>query len=234
MKLAYQRLDNGETVAHVTLHGSNRDPRVLEWHRRVMVDHWGIPVNYVECPFHLGVSHGHCMNELLRATVDLLDAPIYVWLWDVDCILLRRDGLRHVIDTVKNRRTLWGTAWSSSHKAKPGGGKSHPYAGSPCVCFATDLYKTLGRPDCDHHNPRSDTIEELSYACEERGFTLALAYPSSSDEPYTVQLSQTCRYGRSIMYGVPPTFYHETRADLPGATERFIATCERLLRGEYE
>jgi hypothetical protein len=173
------------------------------------------------------------MNEMLRATMDRFDAPTYYWWWDNDCIALNRAAFGHVIDTVRNKRTIWGQAWNSSHKIGPNGTTQHPYASQACLCFSRDLYNALGWPDCDHHNPRSDTAEELTYAAEEQGYTVALQYPSRSDEPYTVALSQSCRYGRSINYG-PNLTYHETRADLPGATERFIQTCQAVLAGRFE
>ena len=226
MHLKRQYLPNGETVAHVTLFGANRDPRVREWHEKVMVDHWGIPVTYIQCPFP-GASHGQCMNEVLRNTIHSAEPPTYYWWWDNDAILLRHEGLDAALDAVRNKRTIWGQAWNSSHKFKARGG-THPYASQACLCFSREVYMALGYPDCDHHNPRSDTAEELTYAAEEQGYTVALQWPSKSDGPYTVELGQTSCYGRSITYG-PNLTYHETRADLPGHVERFVAKCKNVL-----
>lgn len=231
MHLRRQYLPNGETVAHITLHGANRSPEVLLWHQRVMVDHFGLPVTYIQCPFETGVSHGRCMNEVLRATVDLPDAPDYYWWWDNDALLLRREGLDHVMDTVRNKRTLWGQGWNSSHIKGPNGTTQHPYASQACLCLSRSLYNALGRPTCDW-TERSDTAEELTYAAEEKGYTVALQYPSHS-ETHTTALSQSCSYGRGNVYG-PGLTYHESRADLEGHVERFVATAKRVIAGEFE
>lgn len=231
MHLKRTYLPNGETIAHVTLFGANRDPRVREWHEKVMVGHFGIPVTYIQCPFETGVSHGRCMDEILGQVVNApVEPPTYIWWWDNDCIALKREVFDHVIDTVCNKQTLWGQAWNSSHIKGPNGSAQHPYASQACLCLSLDLYRALGSPSCDW-SPRGDTAEELSYLCEERGYTLALQYPSHSDEPYTVALSQSCRYGRSIIYG-PNLTYHETRADLPEHTERFVAMAQLVIEGK--
>ncbi len=219
-------LPNGETVAFVTLYGTNRDPRVLEWHKKVMVEHWGLPINYVECPFHAGLSHGAAMNQIMANVIP----PTYWWWWDNDCIALKREVVDHVLDTVRNKRTVWGQAWKSAHKAKPRGG-DHPYASQACLCFPHELYVALGRPDCDHHLDRSDTAEEITFAGEARGYTVALQWPSHSDT-HTTELGQLSTYGRGNIYG-PGLTYHESRADLPDHVDRFVAMAQRVLAGEF-
>lgn len=222
---------NSETILPITLYGTNRSLRVTEWHRRVMVDYLGIPINYIEAPFHLGASHGQVMNYVLAQTLDAQNAPDYYWWWDNDCIALDRSIIEHVYNTVKNKKTLWGQAWNSSHKTGPNGTNQHPYASQACLCFSRSLYNALGRPDCDHNNPRSDTAEEITWACEEKGYTLALQYPSYSDTK-TTQLSGSCWYGRGNVYG-PDLTYHESRADLEDHEERFIHKCQEVLSHKY-
>ncbi len=226
MNLTLHPLPNGETVAFVTLHGGNRHPEVLAWHKRVMVDHFGLPVNYVEAPFP-GISHGWAMNRVLA---DVTTPPTYWWWWDNDCIPMRAEVITHVLDTVRGKRTLWGQGWRSSHKLKPRGG-DHPYASQACLCFPHSLYLALGKPDCDHHNPRSDTAEELTYAAEDQGYTVALQWPSHSDT-HTTELGQLSWYGRGNVYG-PMLTYHESRADLDGHVERFVAMAQRVVAGEF-
>ncbi len=233
MNLQTVPLPDGETVAFITLYGVNRSSIVTEWHQRVMVGHWGLPVNYIQCPFDLGVSHGTMMNQVLAETIDQPNAPDYYWWWDNDCILLRRELIDDVLSIVANKRTLWGQAWNSMHVKGPNGSVQHPYASQACCCLSRKLYNTIGRPSCDW-TPRGDTLEEVTYLVEEKGLTLALQYPSSSDEPYTVSLSQSCRYGRSIAYDSPVSSYHETRADLPGASDRFVAMAKRVIVGEFD
>lgn len=221
----------GETIACITLYGDNRHPEVTQWHQRVMVEHFQIPVNYIKCPFP-GVSHGACMNEVLRQTVDHPDAPTFYWFLDNDALPLTASAIDIMYDKVKDRLTLWGQAWNSSHKVGPNGSVQHPYASQAYVCFARDLYVALGRPDCDHHNPRSDTAEELTYAVEEQGFTLSLMYPSWSATK-TTPLSQSSSYGRGNIYG-PGLTYHESRADLEGHVEAFTTVAQRIIGGLFE
>lgn len=220
----------GDRIACITLYGDNRSPEVTEWHRRVMVEHFGVPVNYLRCPFP-GVSHGQCMNHVLTQTVDTPEAPDIYWWLDNDALILRPEAIDQLCGKVADRHTLWGQAWTSAHKVGPNGTPQHPYASQACMAFARDLYVALGRPDCDHHNPRSDTAEELTYAVEERGFTLALQYPSHS-ETRTTALSQSAAYGRGNIYG-PGLTYHESRADLEGHVERFVAMAKRVIAGAY-
>lgn len=232
MTLQTLLLLNGETVAFITLHGGNRHPEVLAWHKRVMVDHWGIPVNYIEAPFP-ACSHGQAMNAILGQVMSLPveERPTYLWWWDNDCIALKGEVFDHVYQTVMGKKTVWGQAWRNSHKVKPRLG-DHPYASQACLCFATELYDALGRPDCDHHNARSDTAEELTYACEAKGYSVCLQWPSHSDT-HTTELGQVSSYGRGNVYGSGLT-YHESRADLDGHVERFTQVAQKVIAGGFE
>lgn len=228
MTLSTMPLPDSETVAFITLYGVNRSPEVTKWHRRVMVEHHGLPVNYIECPFHLGASHGQMMNHVLAQTVDTSSAPTYYWWLDNDALLLKKEVVAHAWWIVRGKQTLWGQAWRNSHKPKPRAG-DHPYCSQACLLLSRDLYKALGRPDCDHHGLRSDTAEELTYACEAQGYSVCLQWPSYSDT-HTTELGQISSYGRGNVYG-PNLTYHESRADLPGHVERFIAKCQWVLNG---
>lgn len=221
----------GESIACITLFGDNRNSEVLLWHRRVMVDYFDIPVNYIRCPFP-SVSHGQMMDEALRLTVDIPDAPDYYWWFDNDALILRAATIDAMYETVKNKQTVWGQAWQSSHLLGPNGSAQHPYASQACLCFSRSLYNALGRPSCNH-NTRADTAEEITYQAELQGFVVALSYPSHSDTQ-TTALGNGCTYGRGNVYGKPPMSYHESRTDLDGHVERFTAMAKRVLAGEFE
>ncbi len=221
---------NGETILPVVLYGTNRSAEVTSWHRRVMVDHLGIPVNYIECPFP-GVSHGAMMNEVIKQTIDNPVRPTYYLFLDNDALFLRHGIIETIYSIVYNKVTLFGHSWNSQHKIKARGG-NHPYASQATMCFSSALYDACGRPDMDHHNPRSDTAEEFSFEVEQRGYILSLIYPSRFDVGGS-PLSQTAEYGRGNVYG-PNLFYHESRADLPGHEEKFVAMAKRVISGEFE
>jgi len=42
---------NNETILPIVLFGKNRDQEITLHHKKVMVDYFNIPFNYIECPF---------------------------------------------------------------------------------------------------------------------------------------------------------------------------------------
>ncbi len=231
MNLQVINLPDGETLLPIVLFGANRSMEVTNWHRRVMVDHFGWGINYVEAPFTAGISHGAAMNQMWKVILDMPVKPTYVWWCDNDNIALREEALSMMVDTVRNKVTVFGEAWNSSHKVGPNGTAQHTYCSQACLCLPTDLYVMLGCPDCDHHNPRSDTAEEITYEAQFRGYGVSLLYPSHTDTK-TTALDNGCFYGRGNTYG-PNLWYHESRADLEGHEERFVAKCQAVIRGDF-
>lgn len=225
----------GETILPITLFGDNRNIEVTEWHRRVMTDHFKIPVNYVKCPFP-NVSHGYCMNEILRQTVDMPNAPDYYWFIDNDCIMLREESFKIAFKQVSDKMTIWGHAWNSSHKISPNYTVFHPYASQACLIFSRKIYNELGRPDMDHHNSRSDTAEELTYAAKSAGYNVCLLYPSFSvvlDTPLDHSLRA---YGMGNTYGPlrRPLWHHTSSTTHPRHVEVFIETCRAVINGSFD
>ena len=70
---------NKEKILPIVLFGSNRDPEIVEHHKKVMVDYFKLEMNYIECPFP-NVSHGFCMNKIINETLLLfkLDEKIEI------------------------------------------------------------------------------------------------------------------------------------------------------------
>ncbi len=202
-----------ETLLIVTLHGGNRHPEVLYWHRRVMVDHFGLDVNYIQAPFP-HVSHGACMNQIMAQTLDLPTPPDYYLFVDNDCVALRRDALNYAYQQVCDRLTMWGHLWCSNHKLGPNGTTHHPYASQACLMFSRQLYLAVGRPDMDHWVSRSDTAEELTYAAKAAGYGVSLLYPSGPLQR--------------------PLWHHTSQAPSPRHVEIFIETCKMVLAGAFE
>lgn len=225
---------NGETIAIVTLYGSNRHPEVTEWHRRVMKEHFGLPVNYVECPFP-SVSHGWCMNEVLRRTVDSPGAPDYYWWLDNDCIPLRREAVGLAYEQVRNKFTVWGHAWQSNHLLGPNGTIPHPYASQACLLFSRHVYNALGRPSMDHGQPHCDTAEALTYAAKRAGYGVSLLYPSFSVVKDTA-LDNGMGYGMGNTYGPlsRPLWCHVSSVPNPRHVEVFAETCKLVMDDAFE
>jgi len=218
----------GETFLIIVLHGENRNNEVLQWHYKVMVDHFKLTVNYVVAPFP-SVSHGFCMNEIIKSTIDSENAPDYYLFIDNDAIFLKDGCLDFIYDMVKWKNGIWGCAWNSSHKIGPNGTNQHPYASQATLCFSKKFYNKLGRPTCDW-TERSDTSEELTYLTELNGFNLSLMYPSHCVTK-TTDLSNGCKYGMGNTYG-DNMFYHVSRADLPESKDLFIEKCKSVIRGD--
>jgi hypothetical protein len=226
---------NGETIAIVTLYGSNRHPEATQWHARVMVDHFRLPVNYIECPFHLGASHGQMMNEVLRQTVDTPDAPTY-YLWlDNDCIPLRCEAIELAYRQVQSKDTIWGHAWQSNHLTGPNGTIPHAYASQACLLFARETYNALDRCSMDHGQPYCDTAEALTYMAKSNGYGVSLLYPSHSvvkDTP----LDNGMGYGMGNTYGPlsRPLWHHTSRIPHPRHVEVFTETCKMVMDNAFE
>jgi hypothetical protein len=221
---------NGETILPIVLHGANRNSELLVWHKKVMVEHFGLVMNYISAPFP-GVSHGYCMNQLIGQTIDRPDAPDYYLFIDNDAIFLKKSAIDLIYDFVKNKMTVFGHAWQSNHKQGPNGTIPHAYASQATLCFSKELFNKLGRPDCDHWIPRSDTSEEITYRAKELGFVVALIYPSHSVDPNT-DLDNGCRYGLGNTYG-PNLMYHASQQNNPESTKLFIAKCQEVLDGKF-
>lgn len=223
-----------ETMLIVTLYGVNRHLEVTEWNKRVMVDHFGIQVNYLNAPFP-GVSHGACMNQLLAQTVDSPSAPDYYLFNDNDSIFLRRETLTWIYGVVNNGLTVLGPSWQSNHKQGPNGQIAHPYASQATLCFPASIYRALGRPDMDHFVPRSDTGEELTYAAKAAGYNVSLLYPSYSIEANT-PLDNGMTYGMGNTYGplTRPLMHHASQTGHPCHVEVFVETCKMVLANAFE
>lgn len=226
---------NGESVAPITLFGRNRHPEVLEWHQKVMLGHYQLPVNYLECPFP-SVSHGQMMNIVLQRSLDAENVPDYYWWLDMDCIPLRQEAVTRAYQQTSDKLTVWGHAWGSMHKVGINGTVFHPYASQACLMFSRELYNALGNPDMDHHHSRSDTAEELTYAAKYAGYNVSLLYPSHSVVADTPLDNLGPRYGMGITYGPlsRPLWFHASSAPNPRHTEVFTETCKLVLANAFE
>lgn len=223
-----------ETILIVTLYGGNRHPEIVQWHKRVMVDHFGLSVNYLQCPFP-AISHGTCMNQVIAQTVDSTRPPDYYLFLDNDCVALRAEAFALAYRQVMDGAGVWGHLWCSNHKLGPNGTTHHPYASQACIMFPRSLYLALGRPDMDHWVPRSDTAEELTYAAKAAGYNVSLLYPSYSvlaDTPGDNGVT----YGMGNTYGplTRPLWCHVSQAPNPRHVEVFVETCKMVLAGAFE
>lgn len=221
---------NNEKIAIITLYGENRNEEVLYWHRKVMLDHFGLPVNYIKCPFP-NASHGYFMNAVLNDTIDSEDSPDYYYWLDFDCVQLRYEALTFLYTIIYNKITVFGHAWQSNHKFGPNGQIAHPYAAPACLAFSKKMYNELKRPDMDHWIPRSDTAEEFTYFAKQKGYNVSLLYPSHSivaDTP----LDNGMFYGFGNTYGPEncPLWHHTSSGGNPNHKDVFINVCKNIIK----
>lgn len=225
----------GEKLFPVVLYGANRPTTLIEWHYKVMVEYFRLAMNYIPCPFP-SVSHGACANKIVEATIDTLK-PDYYFLCDNDNIFLNKKCFNLMFDSVQRKLGIWSAATQSNHKRGPNGELNHPYASQASLCFSTELYNKLGRPDLDHWSESSDeyggdTCEKLTYACEKNGYMVSLLYPSHSIDPNT-DLGNGMRFGRGNTYG-PNLMYHQMQNDNSLSENEFIEKCKEVIAGKYE
>ena len=219
---------NGETILAICLHGRNRDSKLIEYHKKVMVDKFLIPINYLECPFP-GVSHGTMMNYVISQTIDTVKPDYYYWI-DNDMVFLKKEALDFTYNNISNKLTVFGQAWMNNHQPKPRG-VVHSYASQACLAYSTQLYNTLGRPNCDHGG-RSDTSEEITYAAKEKGYCVSLIYPNRIIDPNT-PLDASCFLGFGNFY-CQDMMFHCSQAINPKHKEVFIDVCEKVLDGKFD
>lgn len=221
---------SGERFIIFVLHGENRSLDVVTWQNTVMERHFGLAINYVTCPFP-GVSHGACMNSLIKQTIDAEDAPDYYLFIDNEAIFLKPECFDLIYDMVKNKMTVFGHAWMNNHKPKPRG-VVHAYASQATLCFSKQLYNALGRPNMDHWIERSDTAEELTYKAKEQGYIVALVYPSHVIDPNT-PLDASCFQGLGNTYG-PNLMFHVSQQNDPRSAPLFIQKCKDVIAGKFK
>lgn len=220
---------NNETILPIVLFGENRPMEILEYHKKVMVDFFKIPFNYISCPFPY-VSHGTCMNQIIKFTIDSIK-PDYYWFCDNDAIILKKECVDIMYDMVKNKMTLAGQIWQSNHKKGPNGMIPHPYVSQAFMWLSRELYNNLGRPTCDDTVDRSDTAEEITYFAKQKGYFIAGCYPSDSVIK-NVDLDNGCQYGLSNTYGID-LMYHASQQDNPESKILFINKCNEVLDGKF-
>ncbi len=225
---------NNETILPIVLYGANRNTSVLTYQKRVMVEKFNLPINYIECPFPM-VSHGQMMNSVIRETIDSIK-PDYYWFIDMDCIILKKECVNIMYDIVKNKRTIFGVGQQSNHKKnKITNSFIHPYVSQAFTCFSSKIYNDSNRPCLDHWSEDleefgGDTAERLTYEVEKHGGIVSLIWPSNvflKNSPIN-----------HLMFGMGNTYsdlvYHAMQQDNPKSQELFIEKCQEVLDGKYE
>ena len=208
----------------VSFYGADTDPTIVAYQKKVFEK---FPGDYVHQQLVGGgfyvkdnVTYGHGAN--IDSYIRGSDADIFIFM-DVDCIPLTPDTIPWLIEQA-SKGLLAGEIQRSNH-IKNG---AHLYAGSPCFAISRETYNKIGQPSCEP-TARGDTVEELTYKCEEHGVALALAWPICSD-------TQQWDLVDGKRYGIGTTFEHGIYHQFcvrHGNGQRFISKCKEVL-GEKE
>jgi len=230
---------NGEKIVIFTFFGDGgrqqqeleRHARVMEWQQRVF-EHLNIPINYVYNNFNQ-FDFGQALDSFTNATVNHVDYWIH---FDIDAIPLNGNVIKEIYDKIKDKKTIWGCASQSNHIIV-NGSKQHAYCNSSTFGLSTKLYKSIRSPSFRHTN-RGDVAEELTWKCQELGYTISLVYPASfdgvTDEEasfYQIgkysDLDNGFRFGMGTLYS--DMIYHATMQIVPRSTELFIEKCNNVI-----
>jgi hypothetical protein len=221
---------NNESILPITFYGKNRNENVLKYHKKVF-DFYNISNNYIEFPFHQ-TGHGDAMQWLINQTINLdID---YYWFCDMDCIPLRSDFVDILYSKIADKETVFGTSQTANHKKFA----DHIYIGSPCLAFSKKLYLDLGSPLMTDTNERSDTGQEISWLCQEKGKIISYMWPShhhdlteeemkSSGNPKYFKLGNYHKYGLGTSYG--NLIFHSFMQSLPRSADLFISKAKSIL-----
>lgn len=226
---------NDEKIFQFAICVNRQNMEMLDYQKRVFAKFGHhinqITGNYPPC------SHGAVLEAVL-AQIDHSQIDYYV-MWENDSIPLRSDYLEIIYDKIKDKSTVMGSAQQSNHKKKWDGTYNHPYCATP-LCISKKLYEKLGKPTLDHHVPRSDTYEEVSFKAEELGYNICIVWPR-----HTVGLSESemkelsCPTNKSLIgqdrYGGYGTtsgdnlWYHQYFSPVGSHAKMFIDKCKEVL-----
>lgn len=222
---------NGEKMAFFTfIDPNNRNMEVTEWHHRV---HYklNIPINYFQIDYRL-INHGGAMEKSIALFKNQIDYFCFI---DNDCLLLRKEVPQEIYEKLKDKRTIFGGSQNSNHiHTNP----THPFVQPSSFCISTELYEKLGSPHLADYIKRSDTCEEATWLCQERGYNVCMVYPShyneltdeeikTSGNPKKWNLTNTLFYGLGTTYG--DTFFHAGMQSLPRSAELLISKAKEII-----
>lgn len=222
---------NGEKMAFFTfVDPNNRNMEVTEWHHRVH-SKLNIPINYFQIDYRL-INHGGAMEKSIALFKEQVDYFCFI---DNDCLLLRKEVPQEIYEKIKDKKTIFGGCQNSNHiHVNP----THPFVQPSSFCISTKLYQELGNPHLADFIKRSDTCEEVTWLCQERGYNICMVYPShyneltdeeiaTSGNPKKWRLTETLYYGLGTTYG--DVFFHAGMQSLPRSKDVFIAKCKEVL-----
>jgi hypothetical protein len=152
---------------------------------------------------------------------------------DLDCIPLSARALEKTFELAE-KDALVGNIQRSNHIEND----KHVYVGSSCFALTRSMYEKMGKPSANL-TYRADTIEEYTYACEEKDLPVVKYMPKSYEAiPYSINTPWQLADGMPE-YGIGTTFVDEDGAEMfyhlfesryHGNIGKFISKCDTILK----
>lgn len=227
---------NGEKITPIVLYGTNRPESVFRMHQKVMVEYFGLAFNYFQCPFP-GLSHGACMDQIIPEVIKS-ENPDYIWVCDIDCIILKQKAVEVFYDLVKHKRGIASHVQNSNHKKnRLTESCLEPYCSQAFLWFPVAWYEKLNRPSMDHWSDGSDeyggdTAEKLTIETRKAGGFVNILYPSSV-EIANSDIGSGLKFGMGNIFG-EDLVAHAMQQNNPESEKWFVEICEKVLNGDFE
>jgi len=211
------------------------------------------PNKYRHYQFKLNMPHGvaidyfwatnGCLNAAFKAAIGENEVPHsfdhdVVLILDIDCIPVSERAIEKYINAAAAGRII-GNAQRSNHLENG----QHVFAASSCTAISKETYIKIGMPSAFENRPRSDVLEEYTWAAEENGVPVDLVMPLRYNEPpmrFSWEGEQppywALKDGMPV-YGVGTTFgddegdlfYHQFQIFLGDHQQKFWQKCESIL-----
>lgn len=161
--------------------------------------------------------HGDFLNDIITNS-----NAKYIIVFDVDCIPLTSKLYDIIIDEIKNENSIIGIEQVCNNNSL-----NHTYAGPACLALSKDLYNKLGKPNL-RENYRSDVGEELTWACESKGYRVKYFKVHSAEVPKW-KLSDNRMFGIGTVYTFKneEVLYHQFEIRINSFN--FIDRCNKIL-----
>lgn len=163
------------------------------------------------------IPHGDFLNEQIKNS----DTD-YIIFFDIDCIPLTSKLYDIILNEIKHKNSIIGIEQVCNSNSL-----NHTYAGPACLGLSRELYKELGMPNL-RENYRSDVGEELTWACENKGYEVKYFNVHSTEVPKW-KLSDNRMFGIGTVYTFKneEVLYHQFEIRI--SSFNFIDKCNKIL-----
>lgn len=198
-----------------SFYNSKVNPKVAQYQKAVF-RHLGFQINHIiDESFS---THGDFLNYICRNTTDTRLLIVF----DVDCIPLKKDWLKELLNDLSEPRTIAGAAQTANHLR---GGKNL-YVSPFFFGISTEYLKELNYPDMNMTDDM-DAGQNLTEQVINNGGSVKYWWPTEIEEQqWDLYHPKHNRFGYGTTYN--DRIYHAflSRFDL---ADRFVKKCKTIL-----